>query len=385
MRIAFYAPMNPASHPWPSGDRLMARLLMSALGEAGHAVEQASRFRSYDGAGDPARQRRVAAVGERMAGRLLRRCRRCPARERPQLWFTYHLYHKAPDWLGPLVSRELGIPYVIAEASHAPKQARGRWAVGYESAASAIQAADRVFGLNRADSECVLPLLSDSRRLVPLKPFIRVQPYADAAAQRQQHRDLLMRTHGLAAETPLLAVAAMMRSGDKLASYRVLGDALVRLTSRPWQLMVAGDGPARRDVEAALASLGSRVTWLGSLKSDALAGFYAACDLYAWPAINEAWGMALLEAQAAGLPVVAGRSGGVADVVADGETGRLVVPGNPGAFADALEALLEQPATRLALGTCACERMARDHDIGTAARVLADTLGGLVTTDGTER
>ena len=57
MRIAFYAPMKPAGHPLPSGDRLMARLLVSALGLAGHSVEPASQFRSYDGAGDPSRQR----------------------------------------------------------------------------------------------------------------------------------------------------------------------------------------------------------------------------------------------------------------------------------------------------------------------------------------
>ena len=45
---------------------------------------------------------------------------------------------------------------------------------------------------------------------------------------------------------------------------------------------------------------------------------YAAADLYVWPAVREAYGIALLEAQAAGLPVVAGREGGVAEVVADG-------------------------------------------------------------------
>ncbi len=385
MRIAFHAPMKPAGHPWPSGDRLMARLLVSALDAAGHSVEQASRFRSYDGAGDPSRQRRIASIGERMAARLLRRYRSRPADRRPQLWFTYHLYHKAPDWLGPGISRELGIPYVIAEASHAPKQRLGRWADGYEAAASAIGAADLVFGLNRADTECVRPLLSDPRRLVPLKPFIRVEPYAIAAAARQRHRDALTGAHGLASGLPLLLVAAMMRPGDKLASYRVLGDALARLTSRPWRLMVAGDGPARRDVEDALAPLGSRVCWLGEMTPAALAGIYAACDIYVWPAIGEAWGMAFLEAQAAGLPVVAGRTGGVADVVADGETGRLVAPGDPRDFADAVAGLLDEPATRLALGTRARDRVARDHDISTAANVLGKTLERLAASDGARR
>ena len=78
-------------------------------------------------------------------------------------------------------------------------------------------------------------------------------------------------------------------------------------------------------------------------RSAELAGVYAAADLYVWPACNEAYGMALLEAQAAGVPVVAGREGGVADVVADGATGLLVEPRSPTAFAAAVRSLLARP------------------------------------------
>ena len=96
--------MKPPDHPVPSGDRRMARAFMALLADLGHEVELASRFRSYDGAGDPARQARLEWLGGRLAARLLRRYRQRP----PDLWFTYHLYHKAPDWLGPVVSRALG-------------------------------------------------------------------------------------------------------------------------------------------------------------------------------------------------------------------------------------------------------------------------------------
>ena len=44
-------------------------------------------------------------------------------RPRPDLWFTYHLYYKAPDLVGPLVAGALGIPYAVAEASVAHKRA----------------------------------------------------------------------------------------------------------------------------------------------------------------------------------------------------------------------------------------------------------------------
>jgi hypothetical protein len=109
MRIAFYAPLKPPNHPTASGDRTMARLVVAALQMAGHEVDIAATLRSWDGIGDGARQERLRRIGIRLAARFVRRCARDPAR-RPALWFTYHLYHKAPDWLGPAVADALAIP-----------------------------------------------------------------------------------------------------------------------------------------------------------------------------------------------------------------------------------------------------------------------------------
>ena len=67
MRIAFYAPLKPPGHPVPSGDRRMARLLIDALGHGGHAVELAAVFRSWEGAGDGARQDRLRRLGAKLA------------------------------------------------------------------------------------------------------------------------------------------------------------------------------------------------------------------------------------------------------------------------------------------------------------------------------
>jgi glycosyltransferase involved in cell wall biosynthesis len=82
----------------------------------------------------------------------------------------------------------------------------------------------------------------------------------------------------------------------------------------------------------------------------------AACDLYAWPAVNEAYGMALLEAQAAGIPVVSCATRGVPDVVVDGRTGALVPPRNPAALAQRLRELLADPARLAAIGSAAAAR-----------------------------
>jgi glycosyltransferase involved in cell wall biosynthesis len=377
MRIAFYAPLKPPNHPVASGDRTMARLLMAALRQAGHQVDIASILRSRDGTGDAARQQRLRRLGLRLAARFVRRCEADPAR-RPALFLTYHLYYKAPDWLGPIVADALGIPYVVAEASLAEKRRDGPWRLGHEAAAAAIRRADAVIGLNSADRDGLLPALAAPDRWHALKPFLPVAPFAAARARREASREQLAAEFGLDPAVPWLVAVAMMRPGDKLASYRLLAASLARLRERPWQLVLVGDGSARPAVADALAPFAERIVWRGTLAPPALADALAAADLFVWPAINEAYGMALLEAQAAGLPVLAGASGGVPDLIADGVTGRLVPPHDAAAFAAALADLLGDPAACRRLGAAAAERAAAAHDIAPAADRLDRLLRRLV-------
>jgi len=70
MRIAFYAPLKSPTHGTPSGDRRVAGLFMDALARAGHQVELVSTFRSYDAAGDPARQAGLREQGIELGRRL---------------------------------------------------------------------------------------------------------------------------------------------------------------------------------------------------------------------------------------------------------------------------------------------------------------------------
>ncbi len=105
-----------------------------------------------------------------------------------------------------------------------------------------------------------------------------------------------------------------------------------------------------------------------------MAPFYAAADVYVWPAVNEAYGMALLEAQAAGLPVVAGRVRGVADVVGDGETGILTAAGDDTAFAAAVRRVLIDARLRARLGTAASRTVAARHGMAAASATLERAL-----------
>ena len=130
--IAFYAPMKSPDHPAPSGDRTMARLLLKALarGRLRARSSQAS-CAAGTGCGDAAFQdevRRSASLAE--AERLIARWTDARAGERPRLWFTYHVYYKAPDWIGPRVADASAFP-TSSPRARAPASARGgAWALG---------------------------------------------------------------------------------------------------------------------------------------------------------------------------------------------------------------------------------------------------------------
>ncbi len=365
MRIAFYAPLKSPDHAVPSGDRTVARLFLCALREAGHNVQIASRLRTFDDAGDDARQGRRRGTAERSADRYIARHRAAP----PDLWFTYHLYHKAPDWIGPRVAGALGIPYVVAEASYAPKQESGPWAAGHEAVATALREAARIICLNPADEECIGGLLGDDDRIHRLLPFLDIDPAHRAMVSRKAVRTGLAATLRIDRQIPWIAVTAMMRPGDKLASYRLLGQALRRVEARPWILLVAGDGEARAEVKQALDFPG-RVGYLGRMDRKAIDSLHTAADIGVWPAINEAYGMALLEAQAAGLPLVAGDRPGVRQIVIDGETGLLAPEGDATALADVIERLLDDPDLIAKMRKTALKTIYNKHNLMFAAKKI---------------
>lgn len=371
MRIAFYAPLKPPTHPVASGDRRVARLLMDALTLAGHEVELMSRLRSYDGDGDRERQNRIALIGSKLAATMIAQLRGRPLSQRPRLWLTYHPYYKAPDWLGPRITGALAIPYVVAECSVAMKRAGGPWSMGHEAALAGLRRAAMAISLNPTDDACIAANLAAPERLARIKPFLDPASYQRAARERVANALAIGRKYELPAGAPWLLAVGMMRPGAKLASYKVLGAALRQLLDRNWYLLVAGDGMARDEVVLELSMLGGdRVRYLGLVGDDELPRLYAAADLLVWPAINEAYGMALLEAQAAGLPAVVGRSGGVATIVDDGRTGLLTRPGDAADFAAAVAALLDDPTRRGAMGEAAARKVAAEHDLAAAARAL---------------
>ena len=381
MRIAFYAPLKSPAHSVPSGDRRVGRLLVDALELAGHEVTLASSLRTREPLGDTGRQVLLRDQGVAEARELIARWKGLDAASVPDLWFTYHVYYKAPDWIGPVVAEALGIPYVIAEASYAPKRAAGAWAMGHEAVGRAIRAAALLLCPTKDDMGCVQAVAASADSVVWLPPFLDAAPYQSAARDREAHRAELVDRHDLDPSVPWVVVVAMMRSGDKEASYRMLSQALGKVSDLPWQAVIVGDGPARPGIEEAFeAIVPGRARFLGERGPEELPGIYAASDLCLWPAVNEAYGMAMLEAQAAGLPVVSRRVRGVPDVVSHGETGLLAPADDPGAFADLARSLLADPARRNAMGAAAARKVRSERGLDATAGRLGEAIALLVKT-----
>jgi glycosyltransferase involved in cell wall biosynthesis len=113
------------------------------------------------------------------------------------------------------------------------------------------------------------------------------------------------------------------------------------------RLALVGDGPHRQQLEKVFE--GTATTFVGYLAGEELAGAYASADAFLFPSSTETLGLVLLEAMAAGCPVVGANRGGIPDIVTDGLNGCLYEPDQPGSLEAAVRRLLGNPEEREAL------------------------------------
>lgn len=354
--FAFYAPLKAPTHPVPSGDRQMTRALMLALqGDA--RVDLVSELRLYDGVGDAGVQRHLQHQAQAEVQRLV-----ALAPQRGwSAWITYHSYYKAPDLLGPPVTRALNIPYVLIEATRAKKRLTGAWSAFAHLAEAAADQADLIFYLTDRDREALQRDAPKGQRVVHLPPFLArgdLPPLPPAP------------------KWPILLCVGMLRPGDKAASYRIVAEVLAQLQTPDWHLRLAGDGPARATIEALFAPFGDRVTFLGLLDAAQVQREYADASVLLWPGVNEAFGLVYLEAQAQGLPVVAQNRPGVRDVVIP--SGLVPVEGGAHALAQATDALLQNPVLRRNHADAGRNAVAKAHLLGAARATLAAHISPLL-------
>lgn len=163
----------------------------------------------------------------------------------------------------------------------------------------------------------------------------------------------------------------------------VLIDAFARVAPQhpDAQLALVGDGPERAALERQVEALGlaARVRFLGFVSQQRVAEELARSDVLVLPSFAEGLPVVLMEAGAAGMPVITTRIAGIPELVEDGVTGFVVPPGDMLSLAERLDQLLGDPDCRARMGAAARARVEEDFAIGKEAQWLAALLRGAVT------
>ena len=140
-------------------------------------------------------------------------------------------------------------------------------------------------------------------------------------------------------EDPLLLYVGRVSAEKQIDQIKPVLEAIPQA-----RLAIVGDGPNRETLEAHFA--GTNTNFVGYLQGLELASAFASADAFVFPSRTETLGLVLLEAMAAGCPVVAARSGGIPDIVTDGVNGYLFEPDDPDGAITATKSLLEATQIR---------------------------------------
>jgi glycosyltransferase involved in cell wall biosynthesis len=322
------------------------------------SIELVSSLRSYDGKGCEDTQQALITNARNEANQLIEKGRR----EGWKIWFTYHNYYKAPDLIGPTVSKALGIPYILLEATRAKKRLTGPWAKFAQLAENACDHADIIFYFTQQDLEALEKYKTGTQNIIHLRPFLRQAELTTGNRSQPKSNTLLS--------------VGMLRAGAKYKSYEIIAQTLPLISSSDWHLNIAGDGPAKYDIEVLFKGMLDHVTFLGQLSKAKLVQHYIKSSLFFWPGVDEAFGMAYLEAQAAGLPVVAQDFPGVTDVIAP--SAKLSPIGNTKHIAKRIDRLLQDETHWDNCHHDSAHYVKENHLLDAATNRLVTTLSPLI-------
>lgn len=235
-----------------------------------------------------------------------------------------------------------------------------------------VRSATRVVAVAEVVREVLTTLGVDPSRLQVVPNGVAVEKYAPVAAGAAV-------TDGGAHVVPRVLYAGILSRRKGVLD---LLEASQRLQAREvaHELWLAGGLPdeGRSAYDEVLRAVPAGVRLLGALPPGAMPATYAACDVFCLPSWWEAMPLTVLEAQAAGLPVVATDVGDVSRIVVHGETGLVVPPRDVDALEAALESLLLSAPSRSAMGARAREHAARFDERATVdllGRVFRDIWG----------
>ena len=167
----------------------------------------------------------------------------------------------------------------------------------------------------------------------------------------------------------VLAVGALV--GHKGHRHLVAAIPAIVAAEPDAHVVIAGEGRLRDDLSTLARALGvtKRLSLPGYV--DDVAGWFAAADIFVMPSVEEGLGSSVLDAMAAGVPIVATTAGGLPEAVRDGTDGILVPPGDPSALATAVAALLRDRYRAHALAAEASKRVEAEFSVD---RMVEETI-----------
>jgi glycosyltransferase involved in cell wall biosynthesis len=266
---------------------------------------------------------------------------------------------RGADLYGGVAAARLGLPAVLTRRVDAAEPA---WL-----ARSKYRRYDAVVALSAAVQRQVAGAGAPMERIVRIPSAVEPASFAPTAEARAR----LESEFGLPADAAVVGVVAQLIPRKRHAWLFALLPALARAHPAV-RVLCFGQGPLEAELRSELArsELASRVT-LAGFRTD-LPELLAGLDVLAHPADREGLGVALLEAAAAGVPVVACAVGGVPDVVEHEQTGLLAPADDPAAFSAALARLLSSASARARLGAAARDRVVERFSVdGLVAAHLA--------------
>ena len=292
------------------------------------------------------------------------------------LWFTYHSYYKAPDLLGPTVSRKLNLPYVIFQGIYSTKRRR-QWKAkpGFYLNKKSLCAANHVFTNKSVDLLNLKRLLPENRVTYVAPGIVPGEFSFDERARKQLRRKWNVENE------PVIFSAAMFRSDVKTEGLTWVIRACGELDrqGQDFRLVIAGDGREKERIrQTAAEHVADRALFLGNIPRKEMYGYYSAADVFVFPGIRESLGMVFLEAQSCGLPVVAFNNAGVPEAVQDGETGLLVPMYAQEPFVDAINRLIVDKNLRQQMGRAAKSYIREFHDLNKNYQALERSLHAIV-------
>jgi glycosyltransferase involved in cell wall biosynthesis len=245
--------------------------------------------------------------------------------------------------------RRRGVPYLPLVESHDLGPRKGwRRAVKGAVVPRVLRSAAGALALGTASRDSLVERGAPRERIRVFANTI------DVPAWQERHSKLARRRSELRTELGAGVDDVVLLSVARLGPEKGL-DALVRgiaAAGNPKLLLViAGDGPERRQIEALAQELGVRLHLTGDLAGDKIAEVYAAADVFALLSTRETWGVVVNEAAASGLPLVlSDRVGAAYDLLRDGENGFLVSSGDVGAAGGAFAPLAADACLRTRAG-----------------------------------